>query len=129
MDIRVCPECGKAFYAAVSSAPLSCAFCACFFEDKRRDKRTRKETGLIFRFMDRNYRARLKDYSENGFRFLYAGKMLKAGSVVEVKIATPPCPPLTRGGLRGGSECAVAVWSKKVSPAVFSSGLKRLGQR
>ena len=120
MDIRVCPECGKAFYAAVSSAPLSCALCACFFEDKRRDKRTRKETGLTFRFMDRSYPARLKDYSEHGLRLLYAGKMLKAGSVVAVEFA----PPLDKGGC----ECAVAVWSRKVSPAVFSSGLRRISR-
>lgn len=116
--IRVCPECEKAFYAAKSPAPLSCALCACFFEDKRRSRRTRKEAGLTFRFMERSCPARLKDYSENGLRMLYAGKMLKAGSVVEVEL----CAENIR-------ECAVAVWSRKLSPEVFSSGLKRLGQR
>lgn len=116
--IRVCPECKKAFYAGTSPAPLSCAFCACFFEDKRRSRRIRKETGLTFWFMDRSRAARLKDYSENGLRMLYAGKMLKAGSVVEVEL-----------GAENIRECAVAVWSRKLSPAISSSGLKRLGQR
>lgn len=116
--IRVCPECEKAFYAAVSTVPLSCALCACFFEDKRRSRRTRKEAGLTFWFMERSRAARLKDYSENGLRMLYAGKMLKAGSVVEVEL-----------GAENIRECAVAVWSRKLSPAISSSGLKRLGQR
>ncbi len=117
MDIRVCPECGKAFYAAPSAAPLSCAFCACFFEDTRRARRIRKEADLTFRFKDRSYQARLKDYSEGGLRMLYAGKMLRAGSVVHVEI--------DRENI---SELAVAVWSRNVSPAVFSIGLKRLGR-
>lgn len=116
--IRVCPECEKAFYAAEVLPPLSCPFCACFFENKRRDKRIGCEAGLTFRFMDRSRPGRLKDYSENGLRMLYAGKMLKAGSVVEVEL-----------GAENTSECAVAVWSRRLSPTVFSSGLKRLGQR
>ena len=77
--IRVCPECEKAFYAGVSPAPLSCAFCACFFEDKRRSRRTRKETGLTFWFMDGAVPPGSHTRKRTGCSTL---AMLKAGSVV-----------------------------------------------
>lgn len=118
MEFRLCPFCSKAFYADHEKEYITCPHCDYRFLDRRAADRVEKDIGCTFKTTSKRRPARLKDYSETGIRMQYKGRPLKADTIIGVEI-----DELNMTGP------AKAVWSKKESDKVSSSGLMFKGSR
>jgi hypothetical protein len=117
MEIRVCPDCDKAFYALRDAIHLVCHHCGYMLLDRRSKDRTICNLDFTFTYGGKSIKARLKDYSESGLRVLYRGRSLQVDSVLDIKL----------DGL-GIHSAAKAVWTSSASRAVYSSGFKFIGR-
>lgn len=113
IEIRVCPECGKAFYAPVDRAV--CPHCRYVFLERRYKGRIKKELAFTVSLEGKKLPARLEDYSENGIKMVYKGAGLEVDTVLHVNIDEMDLHRNAR-----------AVWTKKLSKSLSSSGLKLL---
>lgn len=113
MEIRVCPKCNKAFYAAKDAESLTCTHCGHILYDRR--QRARVEKRLLFRLSVKgeSLPAKLMDYSDTGLRVEYDGRMLMEDTILEVDI-----------GELNIHTAAKTVWTKRVSESVYASGMK-----
>jgi hypothetical protein len=115
MEIRVCPQCNKAFYASPDAECLVCSHCGHVIYDRRRKERVEKELDFNIPFKGRPLPAKLMDYSEGGLKAVYKGGLLKVDTVFDLDI----------GELDIHAEVKT-VWTKKVSKSVYASGFKFL---
>ncbi len=113
MEIRVCPDCDKAFYALCDAIHLVCHHCGYMLMDRRVKERTTSNLDFTFTYGGKSIKARVKDYSESGLRIFYRGSSLKVDSVLDMKL----------DGLNIHST-AKAVWTRSVSRSLYSSGFK-----
>ncbi len=118
MEIRVCPDCDKAFYALCDAIHLVCHHCGYMLLDRRVKERTASNLDFTFTYGGKSIKARLKDYSESGLRVFYRGSALKVDSVLDIEL----------DGLNIHSQ-ARAVWTKNVSRSLCSSGFTFIGRK
>ncbi|MEE9542649.1 MAG: PilZ domain-containing protein [Thermodesulfobacteriota bacterium] len=76
MDMRICPDCKKAFYFFKNQKPYSCTHCGYFFVDKRQHKRIEKKAGCVFVLDGIKHEGVTKDYSFGGACVEYAGEAI-----------------------------------------------------
>jgi len=115
MEIRVCPECDRAFYSLRSSDVVACSHCGFVLFDRRGAKRVHKEFDCRFLLAGQVVRAKLQDYSADGLRMVYTGQALEANTVLDVEV----------DGL-DVHRPAKTVWSMKISKDSASAGLRLL---
>lgn len=115
MELRVCPECDRAFYSLHDSDMVTCIHCGFIVYDRRGPKRVHKAFDCRFLLEGRLVRARLQDYSTNGLRMVYTGQALKADTVLDVEVEGLDVHRLAK-----------IVWSKKLSKGSVSAGLRLL---
>jgi len=115
MELRVCPECRKAFYAPPEGTHLLCPHCGFALLDRRDETRTIKDVDFHLVLGSTEIQARLKDLSRGGFRAEYSGRSLELDALLRVDIE----------GL-GIHQTARTVWSKRISKSRYSSGFKFL---
>lgn len=115
MEIRVCPNCGKAFYAPRDGEQVLCLHCGFLLYDRRSTGRSQKEVGVFFYLRGIRHSATLKDYSTGGAGLEYGGKGLEVDTIVDIDIEE-----------LGVHMHAITVWSRKVSGSRYASGLKYL---
>lgn len=113
IEIRVCPECRKAFYKLEEVVEVTCPHCSFFFLDRRGGDRVRCDLGITYSAGRQSGRAVLKDYSEYGARIMYEGRALTSEDEIAVDI----------DGLNVRAR-ARAVWTERVSVKSALSGLK-----
>lgn len=121
MALRVCPKCEKAFYLFTEEKISSCPHCG-FRALKNKDRRTenhrvqeRLETNVDFNFSFGGVlkTAKVTDYSESGARIVYKGPPLPVDSTLALSIDELKI-----------KSTANAVWTKKLSITMNSSGLR-----
>jgi len=115
MELRVCPECDKAFYSPHDSEVVACPHCGFVLHDRRRARRIHRELDCRFLLEGRVVSAILQDYSANGLRMVYEGQALEADTLLDVEVE----------GL-AVHRPARTVWSVKISKAKASAGLRLL---
>ena len=115
IEYRVCPECSRAFYAFNGVESLSCPHCGYVLLDRRSGERIKKRANFFLLLKGEKVAAELEDYSEGGMRIVYEGEPLNSRAVVDVNIDELKIHGHAR-----------AVWSKKISGAKHSIGLKLL---
>lgn len=112
MEIRLCPECNKAFYANYDNEFSSCPFCGYVLYDRRHKDRVPVDVPFIFLRDGQRVTARAKDYSRTGVRIVYRGSPLEISSKVSLNIDSLPV----------SNGVAVAVWSRRISKTMSSAG-------
>ncbi|HXI09382.1 MAG TPA: PilZ domain-containing protein [Thermodesulfobacteriota bacterium] len=115
MELRVCPECNKAFYARRAGEVVACPHCGFVLYDRRRKKRVLRELAFYFSMEGRVVQATLRDYSKDGLRIAYEGDALRPDAVIDISIDELDI-----------HRHAQPVWSKKMSKSTVSAGLKLL---
>lgn len=115
MELRVCPECNKAFYARRVGEIVACPHCGFILYDRRRKKRVRRELAFYLSMEGRVVQATLRDYSKDGLRIAYEGKAPRPDTVLDISIDELDI-----------HRHAQPVWSKKMSKSTVSAGLKLL---
>jgi DNA-directed RNA polymerase subunit RPC12/RpoP len=113
MEIRVCPDCDKAFYALRDVIHLVCHHCGYSLLDRRIKERTLCNLDFTFTYKSKNIKATLKDYSESGARIVYKERSLPVDSILKV----------TLDKLNTDSP-AITVWTRSISRSLYSSGFK-----
>ena len=113
MEIRVCPDCDKAFYALRDTVNLVCHHCGYSLLDRRIKERTLCNLDFTFTHKDKSIKATLKDYSESGARIVYKERSLPVDSILEI----------TLDKLRIDSPVKT-VWTRSISRSLYSSGFK-----
>ncbi len=115
MEIRVCPECNKAFYALRETDTLVCHYCGFVIFDQRSRQRLLADFDFNLTLLGHNVRAKLKDYSETGARIVYKGKLISEDTVLNLVIDE-----------LGIEATAKAMWSKRIAKDTYSYGLELL---
>ena len=114
MDIRICPDCNKAFYVTSEVSFPVCHYCGHALPEKRWQERIPAEIDCAFRFKDENWSATLMDFSKGGARIAYEKKYLLVGNIVDINVEKID-----------NHTSATAVWTKKQeSGAKVETGLK-----
>lgn len=114
MQIRVCPECYKAFYMAVYDDCVICPYCGHLFCERRIQERTRKQEPISFSLNGSHTLCVTTDYSDDGAGIVYKGGFVEPDTIVAVCMGY------------GARRNAKTVWSKKVSRSIVSAGLRLL---
>lgn len=114
MQLRVCPQCYKAFYISRERDAIACQHCGHIFSERRRFGRVRDEFEIILKFNGSEISARAIDYSEAGAGIIYSGDSLEADTILDINIGMDVRRP------------ARMVWSRQVSRSLVSAGLKLL---
>lgn len=123
MTLRVCPKCEKAFYIFTEEKVTTCPHCG-FRAFKNKDRRAevnnqraqeRLEANIDFNFSFGGVMktAKVIDYSESGARIVYKGPPLPVDSTLALNIDELSI-----------KSTASAVWTKKLSIAMNSTGLR-----
>lgn len=86
MELRVCPDCQKAFYSSPEGESVLCPHCGFVLLEKRLHKRTRKVLDFFFSYHGKKHGARLEDYSDSGVRAVYTGPGVDPDTVLEFDI-------------------------------------------
>jgi len=119
MEIRVCPECNKAFYASSDTDMLVCTYCGHVLYDgksaKRSGKRVRKDLKFRMSVKSGTLPAKLIDYSSGGLKAVYKGSQIEADTILEVDIDELKIHTAAR-----------AIWTHRVSKDLYESGFKFL---
>ncbi len=114
MEIRVCPECNKAFYTTVEISP-TCHHCGHILLDRRTRKRTKTKTDFTFYIEGIEREATLIDFSKYGARIICSGDAFSVNTILDLKIDEHKI-----------HETAKAVWMKKRKESRVIAGLKFL---
>jgi predicted RNA-binding Zn-ribbon protein involved in translation (DUF1610 family) len=112
MELRVCPECKKAFYTAAVEYPPPCPRCGHVLLDRRTQERKATTTNFTFLVEGKKRSATLLDFSKEGARIIYGGKTFPVNSVMDLSI--------DKLNIHG---TAKAVWTKKID-SKSTTGLK-----
>ncbi|MBE9528310.1 MAG: hypothetical protein IME99_03625 [Proteobacteria bacterium] len=115
MEIRICPECNKAFYALKETDTLVCHYCGFVIFDQRGKQRLVANFDFNFTLHGHKVRAKLKDYSETGARIVYKGRLLTEDTVLNLVIDE-----------LGIEATAKTMWSKRIAKDTYSYGLELL---
>lgn len=100
MDMRICPDCNKAFYFLKEKEPSSCMHCGYFFGNTRQHKRIVKVAGCVFTYEGTKHDAVTKDYSLTGACIEFIGEPISKEASIDFESDML--------GLRGPAK---AVWS------------------
>jgi len=115
IEIRICPQCAKAFYMPIDDKRVVCIYCGYVLFDGRGAQRTEKEVSFTISLEGENIATKLEDYSEDGLKIVCRGHAIEKDTFVNIDIKA-----------LGIHKIAKAIWSKKVSRSLFSAGLKLL---
>ncbi len=113
MEIRVCPDCDKAFYALRDAIHLVCHHCGYSLLDRRIKERTICNIDFTLTHKKRSIKCTLKDYSDTGARVVYRERSLPVDTIISVKL-----------GKLDINAPARTVWTRSVSRSLYSSGFK-----
>lgn len=117
VGVRVCPGCGRAFYArAVDSH--SCPMCGYMFIDRRVAPRSASELSFTIEVGGKKYSTVLKDYSGSGIRIELKNRSIEPGAVIQIDIKE----------LAINKRC-LAVWTRKLHGPLISAGLSFLRRK
>ncbi|MBI5235093.1 MAG: PilZ domain-containing protein [Deltaproteobacteria bacterium] len=122
MEIRICPKCGKVFYALINAECLICHHCNHLLYDQRAAERIPVSVDFIFHRKSAQVSATLEDYSATGVRIAYSGKALEIDAVIGLDIVDIEQLAIDM--------TAKTVWTKrlaidtKTKNAAFESGLR-----
>ena len=83
MDMRICPDCNKAFYFLEAQKPYTCSHCGYFFIDKRQHKRIEKKAHCVFIYNGIKSEGVTKDYSFGGASIEYTGDPIAEDTVID----------------------------------------------
>lgn len=83
MDMRICPDCNKAFYFLENQKPYSCTHCGYFFVDKRQHKRIERTADCVFFTDGLKLDGVTKDYSFGGACIEYTGEPIARDTTVQ----------------------------------------------
>lgn len=116
MEIRVCPGCSKAFYAARDGESLICPHCGFVLYDRREKTRQFREVRFTFLINGEKIPATVKDYSKDGVKIVLKGsRALKVNELYSLHIDELNI-----------HTTAKAVWTRKMPRSGFSAGLRLL---
>lgn len=115
MNLRICPECSKAFFMSLLDSPARCPHCGVFLADRRTRKRERKVCPATFSIKGYILRAKTTDYSGRGAGIIFVGRNLEKGTVIDVTIGELIIKKPAR-----------MVWAKKGSGSIISAGIEIL---
>lgn len=115
MELRVCPECDKAFYAPIEEDYINCPHCGFVLLERRTSKRFSKKLDFTFTFNGNKVPAKLEDYSADGIRAHYKGQGLSVKTMLDLNIDELDI-----------HRRAKAIWTKKLSGSISMSGFKLL---
>lgn len=115
MDMRICPDCNKAFYFLKDQKPYSCTHCGYFFVDKRQHKRIEKSAGCVFIYEGIKREGVTKDYSFGGACIEFIGEPISEDTFLDFESNT-----------LGLHVPARAVWSVSMPSKGILMGLKFL---
>ncbi|MEK6790373.1 MAG: PilZ domain-containing protein [Deltaproteobacteria bacterium] len=121
MEIRICPKCGKVFYALVNAECLICCHCNHVLYDSRAAERIPVSVGFVFHLKGKEVSAILQDYSATGVRIAYSGKALEIDAVIGLDIMDIHHLAIDMD--------AKTVWTRRIAAktkkdAAFESGLR-----
>ncbi|MBI5644321.1 MAG: PilZ domain-containing protein [Deltaproteobacteria bacterium] len=114
MQLKVCPECYKAFFIPAGRKSVICTHCYFVFSERRSAERVQRLMDMSFTIDGQMVAAKTIDYSDGGAGIIYKGDFLEKGSIVTISFG---------GKLK---LAAKAVWSRKVSRTLSSAGLSLL---
>ncbi len=115
MDMRICPDCNKAFYYLKDKEPSSCTHCGYFFGNKRQFKRIDKRADCVFTYEGIKHDGLTKDYSLGGACIEFAGEPIREDASLDFK-----------SDMLGLHASAKAVWSLMSPSKGILMGLKFL---
>lgn len=115
MNLRICPECSKAFFMSLLDSPARCPHCGVFLADRRTLKRERKVCPATFSIKGSILRAKTTDYSGRGAGIIFVGRNLQKGTVIDVTIGELIIKKPAR-----------MVWAKQGSGSIISAGIEIL---
>lgn len=113
MSVRICPECGKAFFMSLLDDHARCPHCGVFIADRRTHRRERKELQVTLSARGSTCRARTTDFSRRGAGITFAGMSLEKDAVIVVTIDELR---LTRQ--------ARMVWQRRATGATTAAGIE-----
>ena len=115
MEIRICPECNKVFYALMDTESLVCYHCDFILFDCRGMSRHAADLNFTIKFLGHDVPAQLKDYSETGARIVYKGSLLSENTTLDLFIDELSIEAKAK-----------TMWSKKIADNTYSYGLQFL---
>ena len=83
MEMRLCPDCKRAFFYQLNNAPYTCPHCDYIFLKKRAFERTQKSVRCVFYFKGATRSAKTIDYSRGGVSVEYSGKPLPQNTFLD----------------------------------------------
>jgi len=115
VELRVCPECNKAFYKGLDREYAMCSHCRYVLWDQRGEKRTEREIETSFLFEGRELPVKVTDFSASGLQVVFADplELPPDRAVMDVNV--------DELGLHRPAE---TVWLKKTDQEVAVAGLK-----
>jgi len=115
MSLRICPECGKAFFMSLLESHARCPHCGVFLADRRSSRRERRACQAVFSVSGATLRARTTDFSGRGAGIVFTGKKIEKGTVINITISEL----MIRRPAR-------MVWAKQGSGSMISAGVELL---
>jgi hypothetical protein len=115
MEIRVCPECNKAYYTAAVEYRPPCPHCGHVLLDRRTQERTITAKDLSFFIEGTERSATLIDLSKDGGKIIYDGESFPANTTLDINIDELNIHRTAR-----------AVWTKELTGSKVTAGLKFL---
>lgn len=115
MSLRICPECGKAFFMSLLERYARCPHCGVFIADRRSSPRERKACQAVFSVNGFRMRARTTDFSGAGAGIIFSGKRIDKGTVIDITISELMIDRPAR-----------MVWARQGSGTTISAGLELL---
>lgn len=73
VELRVCPECNKAFFKGLDREYAVCSHCRYVLWDQRGEDRTEGEMEASFSIDGREVAARVTDFSSSGLKIVFSG--------------------------------------------------------
>jgi len=113
LSIRVCPKCAKAFYTLSVETQERCTYCGFIYIERRDRGRISSKFDFIIKSNSHTIKASLQDYSTNGLRALYSGKLLPANAEINIHLE-----PLNI------HRTVKAVWCRRITSSLNECGFK-----
>ena len=120
VELRVCPECNKAFFKGLDRGYAICSHCRYVLWDQRGEERTEGEIEASFFIEGREVPVRLADFSSSGLKVVFASLLesLPDSAILDVNVDE-----------LGLHQPAETVWQKKAGKKAVVVGLKLLGAK
>ncbi len=117
VELRVCPECNKAFFKGLDRGYAICSHCRYVLWDQRGEERTEGEIEASFFIEGREVPARVTDFSPSGLKVVFASLLepLPDSAILDVNVDE-----------LGLHQPAKRVWQAKAGNKAVAAGLKLL---